>query len=385
MKIRVINIITGLLVLFSPLSYAEVELSGYASFSGTITNAKDLTDADVAYNNGLANKNINFNNDDNLIGLQFTAPVSDKVDMTLVLQANGGASNYNVEAQWGYATYKFNDELSLRIGKYKGSFYMVSDYKDVGYAYPWVRPPLEVYSTNPIDALNGLDLVYQTNVGNMTLLTELYVGSGTHTATILPGTIDAWAAFSFPDVDFNTPGVQAPPKGTPVSFETPNSKGLNVSLSGDIGTFRVGYYATDVNAASFGIADKEGTFLGFGFNIDWNNVVVYSEYVQRDTSPGALEFAFPDQEAYYVTLGYRMGKFLPYVTVAELAKGKDVSPVAQEQSSVAVGLRYEVSDTSVLKFEVLNVTPEDSGTSYGLFDSPTKDGTVATVKFDVIF
>ena len=369
MKIRVINIITGLLVLFSPLSYAEVELSGYASFSATITNAKDLTDADVAFNNGLANKNVNFNNDDNLIGLQFTAPVSDKVDMTLVLQANGGTSNYNVEAQWGYATYKFNDELSLRIGKYKGSFYMVSDYKDVGYAYPWVRPPLEVYSTNPIDALNGLDLVYQTNVGDMTLLTELYVGSGTHSATILPAVIDS--------------GALGPiPKGTPVSFETPNSTGLNVSVSGDIGTFRVGYYATDVNAASFGIADEEGTFLGFGFNIDWNNVVVYSEYVQRDTAP-ALAFAFPDQEAYYVTLGYRMGKYLPYVTVAELAEGSDVSPVAQEQSSVAVGLRYEVSDTSVLKFEVLNVEPKDS--SYGLFDSPTKDGIVATVKFDVIF
>ena len=368
MKIRVINIITGLLVLFSPLSYAEVELSGYASFSATITNAKDLTDADVGYFNGLANKNVNFNNDDNLIGLQFTAPVSDKIDMTLVLQANGGTSNYNVEAQWGYATYKFNDELSLRIGKYKGSFYMVSDYKDVGYAYPWVRPPLEVYSTNPIDALNGLDLVYQTNVGNMTLLTELYVGSGTHTATMLPETAALFAA----------------PIGTPVSFETPNSKGLNVSLSGDIGTFRVGYYATDVNAADFFIADEEGTFLGVGFNIDWNNVVVYSEYVQRDTAP-ALANAFPDQDAYYLTLGYRMGKYLPYVTVADLAKGKDFSPVAQEQSSVAFGLRYEVSDTSVLKFEVLNVTPEDSGTSYGLFDSPTKDGTVATVKFDVIF
>ena len=380
MKIRVIHIITGLLVLFSPLSYAEVEISGYASFSGTIASAKDLTgtkDSGVVYNNGLANKNANFNNDDNLIGLQISAPVSDKIDMTLVLQANGGTSNYNVEAQWGYATYKFNDELSLRIGKYKGSFYMVSDYKDVGYAYPWVRPPLEVYSTNPIEALNGLDLVYQTNVGNMTLLTELYVGSGTHSATMLPGTIDGWATYLFPGT--------APPIGTPVSFETPNSKGLNVSLSGDIGTVRLGYYTTDVNAASFGVADKEGSFLGFGFNIDWNNVVVYSEYVQRDTAPGALAFAFPDQDAYYVTLGYRMGKYLPYLTVADLAKGKDVSPVAQEQSSVALGLRYEVSDTSVLKFEVLKVTPEDSGSSYGLFDSPTKEGTVATVKFDVIF
>ena len=45
MKIRVINLITGLFVLLvAPTAQAiEMDISGYASFAGTVTTAKDTT------------------------------------------------------------------------------------------------------------------------------------------------------------------------------------------------------------------------------------------------------------------------------------------------------------------------------------------------------
>ena len=380
MKIRIISLVTTLLVLITPAVHAaDITISGYASFAGTNTNAKDTTDNYATYSNGLANKDAQFDTTDSHLGLQISAAVSDKVDMTAELYTEGGSANYNLEAQFAYATYHFTDQSSVRMGKYKGAFYMVSDYKDVGYAYPWVRPPLEVYSTNPIKALSGIDFVYQSQLAGMYWLTELYVGSGTHSAKVLPSTVD---------------GTPYPnPKGSTLSFETPSAKGINISATGDIGTFRLGYFEALVNQADFMITEKKGTFLGIGFNIDWNDIVVYSELIQRDTDP-ALAGAFPDQNAAYLTLGYRMGNFLPYVTYAELAKGKDASPFAQLQSSVALGLRTEVSDAAALKFEIMKVTPEKNplasgfnttNAGYGLFDNPVKDGTVATVTFDVIF
>jgi len=375
MKIRIVSILTSLVVLFAPsVNALEVDISGYASFAATKADAQDTSGNNVIYNNGLAGDNVQFDTADSILGLQFSASVSDNIDMTVVLNANGAAgSNYEVTADWAYATYRFSDELSLRMGKYKGSFYMVSDYQDVGYAYPWVRPPQEVYSTNPIKALSGLNLVYQSSLGDMTLLTELYAGSGTHNAYYLPIVADTPTP--------NGLGNSAL-KGTTTSFETPNSAGINVSLSGDVGTFRVGYYSTDVNSSTFGITEQKGEFFGVGFNMDWNNLVIYSEYVDRDTAP-TLAGAFPDQKAYYATFGYRVGKYLPYVTGAKIEKGKDASTFAQEQSSVALGMRYEVSDTSALKFEVLKATPKDSG--YGLFYNTTEEGTIATAKFDLIF
>ena len=385
MNIRIISLIFATLGLTSNAFAADVEISGYATFAGTYTNAKTTTGANAVFDNGVATKDLKFDKQSHL-GLQVAANISNEIDMTLVLHAEGSSDNYNVEAQWAYATYTLNEDISIRMGKYKATFYMVSDYKEVGYAYPWVRPPLEVYSTNPIEAFTGLDLVYQTDVRDMSLLLELFAGSGEHSAKYIPSTTDAPTGSPYNGLGDSTK------KGQSITFDTPNAKGFNLSLTGEIGTFRVGYFETGVNAAAFGIKDAFGSFGGVGFNIDWNNLVVYSEYIVRETAAN-LAGAFPDQNAYYATVGYRMGKYLPYVTYASMTKGKDDSPYTQLQSSVAVGLRTEVSDAAALKFEVMTVIPKkntsagfnSTNAGYGLFDNPVKSGTVATVSFDVIF
>lgn len=373
----VLGLLAGLLACASlPVWAADVTVSGYASFAGTYTDSKSSSGTAVPYYFGLAKDHAQFDTEDNDIGLQFAATVSDKVDMTVVLHAQGGATtNYSIDTQWAYASYHFNPDLELRMGKYKGPFYMISDYKDVGYAYPWVRPPLEVYSTNPIDALSGLDLIWEKNIGGLRYLFELYGGNGTHTGRVLAEVADgSGGAFA---------------AGDAVSFDTPKSAGINMSISGDVGSIRLGYYSTDVNAAAFGINNQHGSFGGLGFTIDWRNLVVYSEYIIRNTDNTTLmQSAFPDQKAYYMTLGYRVAKLLPYVTYAKIDEGEFKSPVAQVQDSVALGLRAEVGDASAVKFEVMRVTPHknSAGSSYGLFNAGTvQDGNVYTVTFDTIF
>ncbi|MDZ7802772.1 hypothetical protein [Thiohalophilus sp.] len=382
MNKHILALAGGLLACVSlPLQAVEVTVSGYASFAGTYSDSEDSNGNPVPYYFELADDTARFDTEDNDIGLQFSAAASDKVDMTVVLHAQGGADNYDIDTQWAYASYHFNDELELRMGKYKGPFYMISDYKDVGYAYPWVRPPLEVYSTNPIEALSGLDLIWQKNVGDLRYLFEIYAGNGTHDARMLPESAD------FMDAMFSTGSKP----GDPVSFETPNSRGLNVSVSGDIGSFRLGYYETDVNAqvGPFTLDEAPGSFTSAGFTIDWNDMVAYSEYIIRDTDDSqAMQFAFPDQEAYYLTLGYRVDRFLPYVTYAKIDEGDFKSPVAQVQESVALGLRTEIGDASAIKFEIMNAEPQanSAGSTYGLFNAGTvEDGNIYTVTFDTIF
>lgn len=377
MKKHVPGLLAGLLACASmPVWAADVSVSGYASFAGTYTNSQDSSGTPVPYYFGLATDQVQFDTEDNDIGLQFSATVSDDVDMTVVLHARGGATNnYNIDTQWAYASYHFNEDLELRMGKYKGPFYMISDYKNVGYAYPWVRPPLEVYSTNPIEALSGLDLLWEKSIGHVRYLFEVYGGNGSHTARILPQVADGSGG--------------ALTAGQAVSFSTPNSFGVNMSISGDIGSFRLGYYKTKVDAPTFGMTDQHGSFGGAGFTIDWHNLVVYSEYIIRDTEDSVqMQSAFPDQKAYYVTAGYRIAKYLPYLTYAKIDEGSFKSPVAQVQNSVALGLRAEVGDASAVKFEVMKVNPQknSAGSSYGLFNAGTvQDGNVYTVTFDTIF
>ena len=378
MKKHVSGLLVGLLVCVSlPVWAADISISGYASFAGTYSNSQNSSGTEVPYYFGLAKREVQFDTEDDDIGLQFLAKASDKVDMTIVLHAQGGGTtnNYNVDTQWAYATYHINQDFQLRIGKYKGPFYMISDYKYVGYAYPWVRPPLEVYSTNPIESLSGLDLLWEKNVGQIRYLFELYGGEGSHQAKVSAEVADSSGG--------------AYTVGQEVSFETPKSIGVNMSISGNIGSFRLGYYRTKVDAAAFGMDDQFGSFGGAGFIIDWNNLVVYSEYIIRDTENSTqMQSAFPDQKAYYVTTGYRFGRYLPYLTYAEIDEGSYKSPASEVQDSVALGLRAEVGDASAVKFEVMRVTPHknSAGSAYGLFDATgVEHANVYTVTFDTTF
>jgi hypothetical protein len=372
-----LGLVCGLAV--PAVSLAEVEVSGYLTFATTYASTDNT--GDISYYNALANTDHwNFDSRSNHVGVQIYSALTDKVSVTLALTAQGGQSGYEVTPEWAYGTYQFNQDWGLRMGRFKGPFYMVSDYRDVGYAYPWVRPPEEVYSTNPIKSLNGLDLVFQKTVSDVSYLLEIYGGSGNNETLVNTNLAPGFC-----------PPATCPyaPTDVPFGFETYNSAGINASVGTESITFRAGYYNTKVNAGSL-IVGEGGTFAGVGLIVDWRNIVFYSEYIARDTdNTPNMSIAFPDQNAWYATLGYRFSSFLPYVTVAEIDEGADQSMFALRQSSTALGLRWDIDDAADIKFEVKQIDPEATpglGGEVGLWDGVLVDkGTVYTITFDTIF
>jgi hypothetical protein len=185
-------------------------------------------------------------------------------------------------------------------------------------------------------------------------------------------------------------------------------------------------FNVDVNLNGVGRCDVSSV----GFNIDMSNVVAYAEWTKRETSD-TLARPFGDTKAWYTTLGYRIGKWLPHITYALIeGKASTYSPGAVScaasgsscvtplgtvpagtplfnfpvplQSSVTAGLRYEVNDSAALKMEYslvdVNTNASDLadsnnpfGINYGLFTtsftgtSPTKKVGIASVALDVIF
>ncbi len=381
MKYRIVMLVCMLVGLHMPIANAfeKVKFSGYMTVMGTYAKVKKKANPkqNTQYDNSFASDKPDFDTRGNTVGFQASANVSKKLDVTLVLQALGGSDQYNISAEWAYADYSATDDFSIRLGRFKGPFFMVSEYSTVGYAYPWAALPHEVYSTNPMTAVTGLDFVYNTELSNWNFLFEVYTGSGNHKATALPTFIDSSA---------NVMGLT---KGATVNFSTDGMVGFNSSISNRWITLRAGYFSTGVDIPSFGIKSARGNFGGVGLIIDWRNILVYSEYIVRDTSAEVLA-AFPDQKAWYTTLGYRFGDFMPYVTLGGINKGKDPSPYAVKQSSVSLGFRYELGITSDIKFEVNQVRvgsiPGSTG-NYGLFDDPVKNdkGNIFTASFDLIF
>jgi hypothetical protein len=382
MRIKTLSVLGLMCGLTAPaVSLAEVELSGYLTFATTYASTDNT--GDITYYNALANTDHwDFDTRMNHVGVQIYSALTDKVSVTLALTAQGGQSGYEVTPEWAYGTYQFNQDWGLRMGRFKGPFYMVSDYRDVGYAYPWVRPPEEVYNTNPIKSVNGLDLVFQKTVNDVNYLLEIYGGSGTNetlvNANLAPGFC---------------PPATCPyaPTDVPFEFETYNSAGFSASIGTEAITFRAGYYNTKVNAPPI-VSEESGSFAGVGLIVDWRNILFYSEYVQRDTdNTPTMSVAFPDQNAWYATLGYRFSSFLPYVTFADIDEGNDAVPNALRQSSVALGLRWDIDDAAAVKFEAKQIDPGESSfggpyAKYGLWDGALVDkGNVYTITFDTIF
>ncbi len=326
---------------------------------------------------------VRFDNDSKF-GLQITADVAENMQVVSQVLASGADENFDLDVEWAYLDWRLSDTISLRGGKVKEPVFLISDYIEVGYAYPWIRPPQEVYKNNPINTINGMEALVQTEIGGMGLTIQPYIGTNTE----------------------QVPGIST------LEFDASNFFGAAIQLSSRNFTFQVSFLDTDVSV--------NGTFMGgslsstgtatlssAGFSTDINNFVMYAEYVTRDiestvTAPSMseppMDTLFADQDAWYVTLGYRMGKYLPHLTIAS----SEAEPVAMmgatagdSQDSITLGVRYEINDSAAFKFEVQSIEPDLTiGTGgNGLFDNNSTltnfnngdSATLISAAVDVIF
>lgn len=316
---------------------------------------------------------------DSRIGIQLSAKVNKEVSVTGQLLSRAREENYNMTADWAFVTYQASQALAVRGGKLKLPVFLVSDYIEVGYAYPWVRPPEEVYGGNPLTTINGIDLLVRLNFGSLNFLFQPYYGNSRGEQALVPQ--EAFAAMP--------PSIR-PPAGSIVymDFTADNMSGANISLGSDAFTVRAGYLEADVSAESFGVIENKAKFASAGMTADWHDIVLYSEYFEREVE-GRAAGAFPAQKGYYGTLGYRIGKWLPHVTYSvlddNLEPGAPALGTPLKQTSTALGLRYELGTGAALKLEAKEVEPEEG--TRGMLIAPPQKGEVNiySVTLDVVF
>ena len=362
---------TAAIAMAQPVS--AIEFDGFLSAGFALHDQKDST-----YLNTITDE-VRFDNDSKF-GLQITADVAQNMQAVAQVLAAGADENFDLDIEWAYLDWALTNNLSLRGGKVKEPVFLISDYIEVGYAYPWIRPPQEVYGNNPINTINGMEALYQTDVGEMSLTFQPYIGTNTEA---VPGTNGA------------------------LQFDASNFYGAAIQLASRSFTFQMSFLQTDVatidltggSLAAFE-ATGDANLVSAGLSWDVSNFVGYTEVVSRDISDDAMSAIFPDQDAWYVTLGYRMGNYLPHITFAnseaEPLAGASPSPLTPNpgvsQDSITLGLRYEINDSAAFKFEVQSIEPDlSNGGSTGLFNGVPTDftngdtATLVSASVDVIF
>lgn len=250
---------------------------------------------------------------DSNLGLQADMQVNDWLSFTAQgLVRQDAEPGYGAELGWAFAKARLSDHLSVRVGRVGIPIFMISDYRNVGYANTMLRPPAEVYSQVTFNSVNGADVSWQRSVGDTTLSAQFAYGQ-IKTPVTGNAHLDGKKIMALQLVAEHGPfTVRAGHARMKINVNDASS--LNTLLAG-LRAAGAGYRFPALGALANEIEakDKTGTFSSVGLMMDWNNIVLQSEITQRKT-----ETYINDTTSWYAMAGYRLGKFLPYVSHASL-------------------------------------------------------------------
>ncbi|MBP1202616.1 hypothetical protein JOD97_000630 [Duganella sp. 1411] len=368
-----------------------ITISGFGTAAVTRTNTDQAEFSRVSQAAGVG-KDFRTGVDSDF-GVQATLKYSDNLSFTaqgLVLK-RGEHDAYTGNLAWAFAKYKISDDFSARLGRIAAPIYMISDVRNVGYANTMLRPPTEVYAQVPMDSIDGGDILYQHSFGDSTLSAQLAAGT---TKNKSPGTT----------ANIGTVAAQVTLENGPFTYRLARSQ-ANVSIHNG----QLDQLVGAVKAAGLGVSDQldlidfKGTFTAAGLIMDYKNILAQTEYAVRKTDTRLV----PDTTSWYVMLGYRVGKFVPYYLhgdvkqdsirsfsslptsgpLAGLSAGLNGAIKTGEQSSNAIGVRWDFYKSAALKVQIDRLSPRNgAGTLINVkpgYDG--KDVTVYAAAIDFVF
>lgn len=151
--------------------------SGFATF-GLVTN--DNADLhfrrDVTQNHGSRDGDIEWRTD-SLLGLQWQTQWSYQWETTAqIILKDRLNNNVNESIEWAFVRYRPVDGLDFRVGRVGTDIFMLSDYRQVGYTLPWVRPPHDTYGILSFYHFDGADVNKRFDINDGTLNIKAFYG-----------------------------------------------------------------------------------------------------------------------------------------------------------------------------------------------------------------
>lgn len=117
---------------------------------------------------------------DTKLGVQFNFNPTDRLSaVAQIMSQYQYDGTFKPDVEWLNVKYLLTPDLSIRAGRIAIPTFMVSDSLNVGFALPYARIPVEVYSQLPITHSDGVDGAYRTHVGAATNTAQAFLGTFT--------------------------------------------------------------------------------------------------------------------------------------------------------------------------------------------------------------
>jgi hypothetical protein len=149
----------------------DLELPSFLRFSGFGTLGLATSDnshygllRDQEDGKGISSANSPFWSDSRL-GLQMDAEITPELSATVQGVFNKNPTiDFDDTIQEAFLKYQPTSWLQLRIGRMGIDSFMMSDQRNVGFTYLWVRPPVEFYALFPVYSYDGADAIYSARL-----------------------------------------------------------------------------------------------------------------------------------------------------------------------------------------------------------------------------
>jgi hypothetical protein len=149
------------LLLVSNFAWAapDVRVSGFGTIGFVTTDSKDFGyRADFSKSGGVFKDEFDLAESTNL-GIQLDIIASDQIDFVFQgIYRDQEDLDLGSALNLAFIRYAPTANWSFRLGRTAFDLFLLTEYRDIGYAYSWVHVPTEIYGVIPHRYLDGVDV-----------------------------------------------------------------------------------------------------------------------------------------------------------------------------------------------------------------------------------
>jgi len=328
--------------------------SAFGTF-GMVHSSDDQADftAGIFSPNGAGHTHAWSSDVDSRIGAQATADITSRLSAMLQIISQQNYDNtYTPHVEWANIKYQLTPEVSVRVGRTVLPSFLFSDTREIGYSNPWVRPPIEAYSLVPIDHSDGLDASYRVHYRGLTnTLMTAFGNEKSGTPAGLPN--EARRLLVIADtVEYGAATLHIAYQQTYVSVD---------ALDGLFEAFRQFGPQGVALADLYNVHDRLVRFMGIGAMYQPGQWFLLGELGSTD-----FHSVLGKSTAWYVTGGYRLAKFTPYVTYSAVKADSNRSDPGLSLTALPPSLVGPATGLNAALNSILGSIPVQNTTSLGL-------------------
>lgn len=272
-------------------------------------------------------------------------------EWSATVQAVARGADGKAAIDWAFASWKITPQLTLQFGHKRLPLYYYSDFMYVGYAYPWIRPPMDLYAWQ-IYSYKGANLLYRTNFGEWSVNSNVWLGNEHDDDNDLLGNLyygtridERWKQMAGVSVEAGNDIVSV--RGIYMKNKVAREKLVD-------GTWQLVQWNPDGAGGRVFVNNVPQDFYGLAINVDYEGWIWRSEinYIDR-----------PKVKDTYIAQAFGLGKQFGNHTVmftwsdfTEKAPGREGWSFAELHTTRSLSYRWDFAPSQAFKLQFDDIT-----------------------------